>query len=137
MRPRTTSKMAIERKSKAPRYLGLSSFALRADVDLARLTRWRHEGPVWVPNPDVHLGEQLRPGWSPECADEYTPWMPPYDRAEAVAYLDTTQMCTRLYMSYEVLWLCIVEDRSVREPDIWVDDNPGWLPTLGSDRISP
>ncbi|MFI6173856.1 hypothetical protein ACIBCN_44290 [Nocardia sp. NPDC051052] len=119
----------------------MTTFAIRADVDLARLTRWRHNGPVWVPGADVHLGERKLPGWSAECTDWYWPWMPPYERPEPVAYLDTTQMCARLHMTYEVLWACIADDKTLPEPAIWVDDNPGWpvppQPSKEDDGRSP
>ncbi|MEU4340148.1 hypothetical protein AB0H00_02585 [Nocardia sp. NPDC023852] len=128
MRTRTNHRLTAERRSAAPRYIGLTEFANYASVDHRSLSRWRQHGPVWVPGPDVVLGEQERPGWTVECAEDWSPSVRPYVRAEPDVYLDTAQMKARHHLSYEVLWICIVVDKSLPMPAIWVDDKPGWHP---------
>ena len=134
MRLRAARRAAVEQRSQAPRYLGVTTFAEAAHIDANRFGRWRIHGPIWVPNPTVFLGEQHRPGWTKRCAREFYQGMPPYHCPVTIEYLDATQMCERHEMSDEILWACIADDKTIDEPAMWLDGVPGWLPPLGSER---
>lgn len=117
------------RRSTAPRYIGVTAFADLASVPSADLSRWRRRGPVWVPTPDVLLGESARPGWDVEVAKCWTRDAVPYQRPDPVQYWDIAEMQRRYRgLRGELLWVCLVEDGTVRWPDVWVDSRPGWLP---------
>ncbi|OQS17272.1 hypothetical protein B0T36_01355 [Nocardia donostiensis] len=130
MRDRAGLRVTVDRLSAAPRYLGLSAFATVAGVDSLSLSRWRVDGPVWVPAPDVLLGEQKRCGWAPGCVKEWSVSVRPVERPEPQVYWDAAQMRRCYGLSYELLWKCVVEDNTLPIPAIWVDDSPGWLPQL-------
>jgi hypothetical protein len=124
-----TLRAEAERRSEAPRYVGSARFADMAGVTAADLSRWRRRGPVWVPAPDVLLGETSRPGWDVETAKCWTRDTIPYQRPDPVQYWDLPEMRRRhAGMRGELLWACLVEDGTVRWPDVWVDSRPGWLP---------
>ncbi|WP_280245812.1 hypothetical protein [Nocardia abscessus] len=122
--PRAT----VERKSDAPRYVSTRAFASVVGVPPADLSRWRRRGPVWVPGPDVTLGTTARPGWDAEIPKDWTRDARPYARPDPVSYWDLTEMQRRHGgMRGEEIWLCLM-DGTLRWPDIWVDERPGWLP---------
>lgn len=50
------------------------------------------------------------------------------ERQEPREYLDITQMKRRYGMSEATLWVCIVEDRTIPMPAMWLAGQPGWLP---------
>lgn len=121
-------RLTAERKSKAPRYLGVTEFAKTADVAPADLSDWRRTGTVWVPKPAVVLGTRRRPGWERECAESWTPGAMPIERPEPAVYWDAAAMQRHYKIGWEVLWKCIVDDESMEMPDLWVDDRAGWFP---------
>lgn len=53
------------------RYFGLVQFALIVGVPASRLCSWRHGTHIWVPSPDIQVGDQ--PGWSMACIDGWVP----------------------------------------------------------------
>ncbi|PXX59670.1 hypothetical protein DFR70_11152 [Nocardia tenerifensis] len=117
----------VERRSKAPRYIGVTAFAEIANVPVATFGRWYNKGLVWIPSPAVCLGAQRRPGWSTRTAREWWQGMDRYVCPAAIEYLDTTQMCQRHHPTPDTLWARI-ERGAIPEPSIWLDDVPGWLP---------
>ncbi|MEV0367488.1 hypothetical protein [Nocardia fusca] len=124
-----TLRTEAERRSTAPRFVGVTAFADIAGVAPADLSRWRRQGPVWVPTPDVLLGEISRPGWDAELAKSWTPEEQPYPRPDPVQYWDLPEMQRRhAGMRAELLWTCLVVDGTIRWPDVWVDSHAGWLP---------
>ncbi|OQS14259.1 hypothetical protein B0T36_14680 [Nocardia donostiensis] len=48
------------------------------------------------------------------------------ERAGPVAYWDAAQMQRYYRLSYELLWKCVVADKTLPMPAVWVDDQPGW-----------
>ncbi|ONM46468.1 hypothetical protein [Nocardia donostiensis] len=130
MRDRARLRATADRMSTAPRYLGVTAFATIAGVAPVSLSRWRIDGPIWVPGPDVVLGERRRCGWAAECAEMWTMSGCPVERPEPTAYWDTAQMRRYYGLSYELLWKCVVEDKTLPMPAVWVDDQPGWVRPL-------
>lgn len=115
----------VLKRSTAPRYVSLATFAQMQYLDRQQMSRWLHNGPVWVPEPDIVLGARRRPGWSVECAEGWEMGMPRYDRPEPVMYLERAQILRQLAISAELLWAGIAEG-SLSMPAIWRDDEPGW-----------
>ncbi|WP_157224105.1 hypothetical protein [Nocardia paucivorans] len=128
MRKRAILRGRAERDSYAPRFVDLSEFSSVTGVDWRTLARWLDNGPIWVPTPAVVLGGKRRPGWEPEIPPTWEPGLNGAERQEPREYLDITQMKRRYGMSEATLWVCIVEDRTIPMPAMWLAGQPGWLP---------
>lgn len=124
-----TLRAEAERRSTAPKLVGVNTFADLAGVAPADLSRWRRQGPVWVPAPDVLLGAISRPGWDIEVAKSWTRDTDPHPRPDPVQYWDLAEMRRRhAGMGSDLFWTCLVVDGTIRWPDVWVDSHAGWLP---------
>jgi hypothetical protein len=107
------------------RYIGLVQFALIARVPASKLSAWRHSTRVWVPSPDIQVGDH--PGWSLACIHAWTPEGEPFLRPPTVRFADAAAIRARYHdMPTSTLWACI-GDGTIPRPVVWVDNRPGWL----------
>lgn len=107
------------------RYFGLTQFGLMVGVPSAKLSAWRHGTHVWVPSPDIEIGDHG--GWSLACIAAWTPEGDPFLRPPTVRFADTATIRDRYHeMPVSTLWACI-GDGSIPPPVVWVDNRPGWL----------
>ncbi|WP_306358676.1 MULTISPECIES: hypothetical protein [unclassified Nocardia] len=119
------------------RYLGLKQFALLAGVPYRRLQQCRLDGPLFVPEPVVMVGR--RPGWALPTIQAWSPdylagsgpvpiqmrWPEP-----TRVCLDSAALCRIYRVRAAGLWPLIARG-DIAQPDVWVDDTPGWSPDLG------
>lgn len=69
VRKRTLLREKVERESKAPRYVGLTTFSEMTGFDRRNLGYWLRSGYIWVPTPAVLFGEKRSPVGNPtSCA---------------------------------------------------------------------
>ncbi|MEV4126112.1 hypothetical protein [Nocardia sp. NPDC049707] len=62
------------------RYFGLTQFALMTGVPVTKLSAWRHGTSVWVPTPDIDIGDHG--GWSLTCIRAWAPDRKPFGRPQ-------------------------------------------------------
>ncbi|MET8877582.1 hypothetical protein [Nocardia sp. NPDC004604] len=107
------------------RYFGLGQFALLSGVPYRQLCYWRHSTHVWIPGPDIQVGDH--PGWSLACIHAWEPEGQPFLRPPTTAFADMAAVRARYHgMPTNTLWAC-VGDGTIPRPVVWVDDWPGWL----------
>lgn len=107
------------------RYYGLGQFAVLSGVPYRQLCGWRHSLRIWVPSPDIEIGD--RPGWSLACIQAWEPDGNPFLRPRAVRFADQTTIRDRYHrMPTSTLWACI-GDGTIPRPVVWIDDQAGWL----------
>ncbi|WP_040792047.1 hypothetical protein [Nocardia paucivorans] len=123
---RESLRAKADRISDAPRYIGLSEFASITGADARSLSRWLHNGSVWVPRPAVVLGKRDISGWEREAAEKWEPGLPGVDRPEPAKFLNAAQMQEKWGVTRDLLWKAIVEDHTISMPAMWLDGRPGW-----------
>ncbi|MEV4126948.1 hypothetical protein [Nocardia sp. NPDC049707] len=107
------------------RYFGLTQFALMTGVPVTKLSAWRHGTSVWVPTPDIDIGDHG--GWSLACIQAWDPDRKPFGRPQTRYFADTATIRARYHgMPTSTRWACI-GDGTIPRPVVWVDNRPGWL----------
>ncbi|WP_432919830.1 hypothetical protein [Nocardia sp. CA-290969] len=121
-----------EKRSDAPRFVGVTDFADITGERTQQLTRWRRTGRVWVPTPAILLGETERAGWEPEVAKAWRRGLTGVDRPEPVRYLSITEMVAIWHLPRALLWEAILVRESIPPPAIWLTTrgtaDAGWSP---------
>jgi hypothetical protein len=111
------------------RYYGLGAFAVYKGVPYAELVAGRHSGNMWVPSPDIMIGE--RGGWSLPCIQHWKPFRRKFVRPSILFFADATEMTEHHHLTLATLWTCI-DDGNLAAPVVWVDDQPGWVRQPGA-----
>ncbi|WP_433626096.1 hypothetical protein [Nocardia sp. CA-120079] len=123
--PRAAAYRPDSRDAGLRRYFGLTQFALMTGVAASKLSAWRHSTYVWVPAPDIEIGDHS--GWSLACISAWSPEGESFLRPPTVRFADTAMIRDRYHgMPTSTLWACI-GDGTIPRPVVWVDNRPGWL----------
>ena len=123
--PRAAAYWPDSRDAGIRRYFGLTQFALMVGVPVWKLSAWRHSLRVWVPAPDIEVGDHG--GWSLACIRAWTPGGGSFLRPPTVRFADLTTIRDRYHgMPTSTLWACI-GDGTIPRPVVWVDNRSGWL----------
>ncbi|MEU8895461.1 hypothetical protein [Nocardia sp. NPDC048505] len=94
--------------------------AAAVETDYYLLCQWRSDKTVWVPRPDIRIGNRL--GFSKACGQLWIPKGEPFERPETVDYLGVRQMCALHRVSRPTLF-AIIGDKHIAEPVVWITDD--------------
>lgn len=98
---------------RARRHLSTARFALMTGQEARDIARWQlPESVVWIPQPDILLGEKLQPGWDIRIIATWTRTATPLWRPEPLHYHDTTQIMRQFRIqSQHTLWNLIAAEQ--------------------------